>query len=471
MNVDRPLKMFKRTEGKRVNIPKEYSRYFCQRKSNRVKPRKMVACILVIGVLLYVYGGKVKAETTMTLDDCLKSAIENNKQLRLAKEKVTAARYKKKEAFGSYLPNLSVTGAYLYNHEINKISFLDREIELGARKSYLGRLNLTQPLYLGGKIFEANRQADIGWQLAMLDYEKQKDDLVFQVKQNFYTMLLAQQMVSISQAAYDVTAAHLKVSQGLYEEGKLSSYEVSRVKVQLANQKTTLLRAKNNYQLSVDALFNLLGGELSPETNFAGQLGYVEKPEKDYPSGLSQALQKRIEIRQLLLQEKISDSLVSLARSDYYPNIVVNSTFSRQNSSSLSAEQAWTNSWTTTLSVTMPLFEGLTTNARINQAKSQKEQILLTKALVIDGIKIEIKQAYFTYEQAKENLGGQGENVDTAKTNLQTAQERYKLGLMSDIEVRDAELSLTQAETNFYQAIYEYLIAQAKLEKAIGATL
>jgi outer membrane protein TolC len=291
------------------------------------------------------------------------------------------------------------------------------------------------------------------------------------VKQSFYTVLLAQQMVRINQEAYAVIAAHLKVSQALYNEGKMSNYDVSRVKVQLANQKTSLIKAQNNLKITVDALIIILGWEPSLETDFVGQLGYVEKPVKGYEEGLMQALGKRIEIRQLLLQEEAVNSLVSLARGGHLPNLLLNSIFSRQNSSGFGADQSWTNSWTTTVSLTIPLFEGFATNARIDQAKSQKEQILLTKAQLIDSIKIEVKQAYFTLDQAKDNIAGQSENVDTAKDNLRIAQERYKLGLMSDIEVRDAELTLTQAEINYYQATFEYITALAKVEKAIAETL
>ncbi|MBI5554868.1 MAG: TolC family protein [Elusimicrobia bacterium] len=348
---------------------------------------------------------------------------------------------------------------------------MGNEVALGVRKSYLGKLSLTQPLFMGGKIYASNRQAEIELRLVRLDYLKQRDDLIYQVKQSFYTVLLAQHMAQISQEAYEVTVAHLKVSQALYNEGKMSNYDVSRVKVQVANQKTNWLKAKNNFKIAVDALIIILGWEPALETKFVGQLGYVERPVKGYEEGLNQAVGQRIEIRQILLQEEISNNFVFMARSGHLPNLLLNSVFSRQNSSGFSAEQLWTNSWTTTLSLTIPLFEGFITTARVKQAKSQKEQILLTKAQLLDSIKIEVKQAYFSLDQAKENIAGQGENVDTAKENLRMAQQRYKLGLMSDIEVRDAELTLTQAEINYYQATYEYIMAEAKVEKVIGEIL
>ncbi|MDD5131745.1 MAG: TolC family protein [bacterium] len=422
--------------------------------------------ILVLLTGLIGVAGFIQAqERVLSLDECIKIALENNKQLLLFQEKTNDAEARKKEAASGYWPNISATGAYIYNHE------LYNQVDLDPRDSYLGKLSLTQPLFMGGKLYHANRQADIGLQLARWDYLKQRDDLLYQVKQSFYTVLLAQQLVRINQEAYAVVAAHLKVSQALYNEGKMSNYDVSRVKVQLANQKTSLIKAQNNLKITVDALINILGWEPSLETEFMGQLGYVEKPVKGYEEGLNQALGKRIELRQLLLQEEAADSSVSIARGGYWPNLLLNSAVSRQSYSLYSNGKIWTNSWTSTLSLTIPLFEGFATKARISQAKSQKEQVLLTKAQLIDSIKIEVKQAYFTLDQAKENIAGQSENVDTAKDNLRIAQERYKLGLMSDIEVRDAELTLTQAEINYYQATYEYIMAQAKVEKAIAETL
>ena len=118
----------------------------------------------------------------------------------------------------------------------------------------------------------------------------------------------------------------------------------------------------------------------------------------------------------------------------------------------------------------IPLFEGGATRSRVQQAVTQKEQVRLTREQLVNSITIEVKQAYYAFAQAQENISGQSQNVDTAKDNLRIAQERYKLGLMSDLEVRDAELTLTQAEINFYQAIYDYLVAQSRLYKSIGET-
>ncbi len=258
---------------------------------------KKLIIILNILVAVTVFAGSASLaqEKALSLDECLKIALENNKQLLLLQEKTNKAKAKKNETAGSYWPKISATGAYIYNHE------LYNEVDLDQPDSCLGKLSLTRPLFMGGKLYHSNRQADLGLQLAQWDYLKQRDDLLFQVKQSFYNVLLAQQMVRISQEAYEVVAAYLKVSQALYNEGKMSNYDVSRVKVQLANQKTSLIKAQNNLKISVDSLLNVLGREPLLETKIVGELDDVEKPVKEYEEGLNQALSKRIEIRQLML--------------------------------------------------------------------------------------------------------------------------------------------------------------------------
>lgn len=429
--------------------------------------------LAIAGLIAGLAAGWVRlsaGEQPLTLEDCLKVVSENNRSLKIAREKVKAAQARESEAFSGYLPSLSATGVYTYNHIINQVALFGQEINLNIHNNWSGRLSLSQPIYMGGKIDGNYRQADLGVELARLDYEKLREDILFQARVSFYDMLLARQMESISQEAYAVTAEHLQVSQALYDAGKLSAYDLSRVKVQLANQKTSLLKAKNNAQLAADSLLNILGWEPALDTEFIGQLGYAEKPYKNYEAGLASAMEYRLEMRELICQERISDSAISLAHSGYLPTLILGSSVSRQNNLPISPAEAWNNSWSTNLTLNISLFEGGATRSRVRQAQTQKEQARLSREQLARTITIEVKQAYYAFAQAQENISGQGQNVDTAKDNLRIAQERYRLGLMSDLEVRDAELSLTQAEINFYQATYDYLVAQARLFKSIGET-
>ena len=447
---------------------------------SRIKLKKYLLFIIVLFLVPLLRLPFSSAQTRLTLDDCINIALKNSKQLGVLQAKITATQAGKKEAFGGYLPQLNASLNY---NRLGKeptaqlpANFGGGQIAIGPEESLLGRLSLQQPLYLGGKVKQGNVQADLGYELAVLEYKKFQDDLVFNVKQSFYDVVLAKQLVGISREAYEVTEAHLKTSQALYNQGKISNYDVSRVKVQLANNRTNLLKARNNFRINQESLLTLSGFRSAgpeEEVEIFGQLSFFEKRVKDLESGLEQALTKRLELAQLDVQNKLNDSLIEVYRAGWRPSLVASGNYDYQNQTNrLSSKSGdWDTKWTANLTLNMPLFDGFTTRARVNQGMAQREQLKLNKEQLIDNIKLEIRQAYYNLEQAAENIKGQQENIDTAKDNLRIAQERYRLGLMSDIEVRDAELTLAQAETNYYQALFDYITAREKWEKVIGDTL
>ncbi len=439
----------------------------------QVSGRKLIHFILVCLATcnLQLVTDTVHGQEVLNLEKCIELALGNNQNIKIAEGEMNNAYWKKEEAFAGYLPQLNLTGTYLRKNA-TKIdpailaAMKSRSFSLStADEIYSGQLSLEQPLFTWGKIYQGNRQAALAYRLAKEDYQKVKNELVAQVKESFYGLLLAKQMVAISQEAVAVTEEHLKVTEILYKEGKVSQYDVSRVKVQLANAKTNLIKAKNGLKLAKEALLFLLNAKISGEADIRGELKYIGA-EIVQESALEEALNNRPEIKQMKLQEEIGKSLIKYSKAGNKPDIALTGNYNWQNNQ-LSAKD-WYDTWQALLVLSVPLFDGLSTRAKVKQSEASLEQIKLSKELVIEGIKLEVKQAFLDFQQAKESIEVQKENVETAKDNLRIAQERYKLGLMSNVEVRDAELTLTQAETNYYQAIADYLVALVKLEKATG---
>jgi len=430
----------------------------------------IVVLVLTLNFKPYTFNGLYGKEI-LTLEKCIEVALTNNQTIKIAEEKMLSAQWKINEAFAGYLPQVSVSGTYLRKKEpdipTQYLQGLGRSFSLAfAEEIYTGRLSLQQPVFTWGKIYQANRQAVLAYQVAKEEYLKTKNEIVGQVKETFYRLLLAKQMVIISQEAVEVTKEHLKVTETFYQEGKVSQYDVSRVKVQLANAQTNLIKAKNALKLARETLFYLLNTK-PDEVDVQGEMKYLPR-EIDLDTALKEALSNRPEIKQMKLQEEIGSSLVKLTKAGNKPNIVLTGNYDWQNDQ-LSTKD-WYDTWQALLVLNVPLFDGFSTRAKVKQSEVNLEQIKLSKDLVIESVKLEVKQSVLNFQQAKESIEAQKENVETAKDNLRIAQERYKLGLMSNIEVRDAELTLTQAETNYYQALADYLIALVKLEKATGTT-
>ncbi|MDD5687905.1 MAG: TolC family protein [Elusimicrobia bacterium] len=404
------------------------------------------------------------------LNRCLEIALKENPQIKIAEQKLESAKAKKGEAFAGYLPNISGTVSYLDRKEVNTsalsaITSVSPTFRFAfANEVYDNKLTLSQPVFMWGKIYQSNRQASLNYKYTDEEYRRTRQEIIYKVKEGFYKYILSKQLVAISKEAFDVTEAHLKVVEKFYNEGRSSSYDVSRAKVSLANEKTNLIRVENGFDLARQSLINILNiKEINVE--FTGGLEYVQL-DLNLDSLLNEAMNNRPEMKQVKLQEDISESLVRLTAAGNKPNIIITAYTEWQNTGW--EMKNWYNSWTALAVLNLPLFDGFSNYYKTKQVITSLEQIKLTREALEEGIKYEARAAYLNYKQAKDSIEANNENVDAAKENLVTAQKRFQLGLMTDIEVRDAQLALTQAETNYIQALYDYNVAIASLERAVG---
>ncbi|MBU2567868.1 MAG: TolC family protein [Elusimicrobia bacterium] len=451
--------------------------------------RKMSLVFMAIVLLSCFLMARISnsEENSLTLEECIETALKNNQGLKIAEQQLNSAKYSKIQAFGRFFPSLTLTGTYAKLSEVPEIKMATPQlayyppaagyvitgyetssIGFGGRESVTSRLSLTQPVFTGGKIRNSIRQAGYGYEIAKEEFRRTKNNLIFNVRKAFCSVLLAEIFVEISKEAKEVMQKHYEITQALYKEGKVSGYGVSKVKVQLVNSDTSLIKSQNNLELAKKFLFNLINQRDIEDRTITGTLeGEIEKPE-DLEYYVQGALKNRPEIKQSEYQQKISKSLVKLAIAENLPNISLVGNYEYQKPYYFVDE--WTGVWSGMVMLNYPILDGLgiSNYGKIKSAKTIEMQTEIAKDQLEDGIKLEVEKAYLNLTESAERISAQKENVENAKENLKIAQERYRLGLMSDIEVRDTQLALTQAEVNYFQTLYDYKIAQAEIMKDIG---
>lgn len=425
--------------------------------------------LAMVAFALQVLFGVAFAEEILTLERCIDLALANNHDLKIAQKRILESKGRKQEAFGNFLPMLSASGSYTRLEESPRMSVLfggmEQTFELGPDYSYSTQLTLRQPLFAWWKIYHRDEQARLNYRRVDEEYKEVKNSLIFDVKRAFYNLLLARQFVIIAKEAVDVTDSHYKTARALYKEGRVSDYDVSRAKVQLVNNQTRLIKARNNLKLAREELSLLLNTKLEEDWKVEGDFPR-EKREVSLQDALGKALRERSEIRQLMIQEKVGKVSIKLARAENRPNLDFLANYQYINP--FYNREEWGGTWNVILSLNFPLFSGLSDLGRVNQAKAGLEQVKILRNQVEERIKLEVRKAIFDMEEARERIEAQEENVELARKNLGIAEERYRQGLMSEIELRDAQLSLTQAETDYFQALYDYNVAGAFLDRAIG---
>jgi outer membrane protein len=427
---------------------------------------KPIMFILTISFLLF-HTYLVFGETyNLNLDQCLQTSYQNNKNLLQLEEKINSARYKIDEARSGFFPQLSLSGSYT---RLGKIPSYDvgggMKFSLGTENNYNLSLSYQQPLFTWGKIRSGYDISKYNLSLTKEEYRKTKQDIKFNVVNLFYNILLAKELIKVREESIARIEDHLKAVQERYDKGYASEFDVLRVKVQLANAKPLLTQAKNLSLLTMNNLKNILGISLSDSVNLEGTLDF-EPIEIEKSQAEEFAFKNRSELKSITHQRGIGQKALAIAKANNKPNLfgLANYEYKRP----FYSKDEWETDWNFTFQVSVPIFDGFLTRSKIRQARSDLKQLDIAENEVQDFIKLEISQAISDLNLAKENILSQEENVKQAKESLRIAKVQYQQGMITNIEEMDTELSLTIAQTNYLQALSDYLIAKAKYEKAIG---
>jgi len=441
-------------------------------------------------------SGQEASNQTLTLQESINAALADNLSVKAALEKVETAEQKVNEARGGFMPSLSASGSYTYFGKLPTVDIDfglppelmqmlgdgtqseedsgDEGISIVPEDTYSAGLSIQQPLFMWGMIYNNYKQSKLSLEAARQELETVKQQVILDVTTSFYGVLLTAELVKVTGMAVDQVQAHVKTAQDLVDAGVATNFDLLRAKVQLANTKSQFIRVQNALRLSKDAFKNNIGMDLDTQINVEGKLVYSPL-EVDLNQLINSAMENRPEIKQLQFQEQAGEKFVSLAKAGNKPNLVLVGNYNYESNADTLGDafhgDEWKDSWNVTLALQVPIFDGLKTRAQVKQAKSGLRQIQIGKEQLADGIGMEVRAAFFGLQESSELLKVQEETVQQAQESLRIANLRYKNGMITNVELMDAELAFTQAQTNQFNALHDYVIAVAKLEKASAAKL
>jgi outer membrane protein len=429
-------------------------------------PFRYLAQIVLILFVFVNFCHAQQRTLNLNLDECLESAYEKNKTLLQLEERTNSAKYQIDEARSSFYPQFSFSGSYTRLGELPSYDVGGgTKFTLGTENNYNLSLSYQQPLFTWGKIQAGYDISKYNFSLTREEYRKIKQDIKFNVLSLFYNILLAKELIKVREESIARIEDHLRTVQERYDKGYASEFEVLRVKVQLANAKPPLTQAKNLYQLTMNNLKNILGISLTDSVNLEGTLDF-EPIEVKQSQAEKFAFKNRSELKSIFHQKRIGQEALIIAKATNKPNLLGSANYEYKRP--FYSKDEWETDWNLTFLVNIPIFDGFLTRSKIRQARSDLKQLDIAEEQVQDFIKLEINQAISDLTLAEENILSQVENVKQAKESLRIAKVQYQQGMITNLEEMDTELALTIAETNYLQALADYLIAKAKYEKAIG---
>ncbi len=410
----------------------------------------------------------------LTVEDSIRLALAQNPSHLASQERVEAAQSVVREAVAGFFPSLNAQGLKTLDEKVIELEFPSlipgeppQRVAIDFTRDYQFSLSLSVPLFTGGRLLGGFRQANYNLKSTEESVRKSRHETVFNTKRAFYGILLAKDFIRVAEEAVSLAEklhSNIKVQ---YEVGVASQFDLLRSEVQLANLKPQLIQARNNLKVMDLGLKTILGLDLNTEIEVKGKLVYQEM-EPDLESCLAKALQNRPEIIQLNYQQKMAREGLKMAKGARLPSISISGQYNYWADKFSFAKDNWQSYYAVNLVFSMPIFNGFATSARIAQSHALINELELNQKGLVEMLKFEVRQAVLKINEAKETLQSQGKNVEQAQESVRIAELNFKEGLITVLDMNQAQTALTQAKTHYSQALYDYVMALAELNKAMG---
>ena len=433
----------------------------------------MIIILLIFCLVTFSFS---QERITLTLEETIHLALSQNPYHLAAAERMESARAEVREAVAGFFPSLNAQGLHTLDEKLFELEFPDpltgqsQRFSVDFTRDYQFSLSLSLPLFTGGRLTSAYKQAKYNLSSTEEAVRQSEHLTVFNAKAAFYGFLLAREFVKVAEEAVEVAEKHFKNVRALYEVGMASKFDLLRSEVEMANLKPQLIRARNNLKITELNLKTLLGLELAQPIEIKGELSY-QPYEPNLRECLTQALSNRPELKQLGYQKKMAGQMLKIARASRLPSIALSGTYNYWADRLNFKEENWQNYYSVNLALSLPIFNGFSASAQIAQSKAMIRELELTNKGLLDRVKFEVRQATLKIQEAKESLLSQEKNVEQAQESLRIAELNFSEGMVTTLDVSSAQAALTQAKTNYTQALYDYVVSLAQLDKAMGIGL
>ena len=434
----------------------------------------------LIILLVSLSAGSADAQDyiDLTLDRAVEIALNQNRDIIQAKEETARADFRITEAASAAYPQ--VNGSWTFDKNLKPqvfvISFPDsagrlqkNRLKIGTDHSLNIGANLTQPIWVGGKVGTALEAAKIYKKMSGETFESVQQNVVTGVASGFYIILLAHEMVGITRESLELAEKHLDNVQVLHDAGAATDYDLLRARVHVANIKPDLLEAENNVKIAMLRFRDILG--IDPATPLTVS-GALSEPDTTLFSLTDHetALSKRPDFKATEYNVDLQQKAVRIALGDFLPTITAGTTFAYSgmfDTFKYDAED-WNPYWYANVSVTFPIFTGFRNYSLYKQAKVDYRKAQTSLRKTRNSIVIEVDEGVMNLRNACKQIDSQSMNVREAEKAVQIAESLYANGRATQLEVLDAQLALEVSKTNRANVLYEGKVAEISLKKSLG---
>ncbi len=443
----------------------------------------------------------------LSLEDALKVALSENVSVKVADKEIEKAEYAKKGTYASLFPQVDATGSY--QRTIKKqVMYMDIDssamggmgtggsdesgsdgsdgsdgtdsgdsgsstsaagFSVGRWNTFNAGVSASLPI-VNAQLWKSIQISGDAVELAVEQARSSRLDMVTQVKQAYYAVLLAKEAFKVYKDVYENAVENFGLAEKKYNAGKASELEYTRAKANVAAAVPNVYSSESQVILALWQLKAVMGVDLDMDMDVAGSLDDYAAEMRYMSEDENSDLSGNTSLRQLAIQAEQLAKTVQMQKYAYLPTLAVSysySIYAMENDFKFS-NYKWSPYSYAGLSLSIPIFSGGKRYNDVRQAKVNQAELDLQRVDTERQLKISVRQYLTSMETDMKSYYSALDAVELAQKAYDISTKSFNVGKSTLTDLNDARLTLTQAELSRSQAVYDYMVAKSNLEKTLG---
>ncbi|MEW6319995.1 MAG: efflux RND transporter permease subunit [Acidobacteriota bacterium] len=414
------------------------------------------------------------APMTLTFDAALERAMIANQALKVAEAQVRESRARVAEARTNFLPSVNLAFAYTPAQRFPLIRIPagvfgpnEQTFEAGFTRENIMQLDISQPLYTGGRLEHAYGLQAASLDASTLALDRARQEIHYRVVETFYGALMSAERLRVADHQIALAETQLALARARFAAGTVARLDVLQAEVQLANARAARIQAKAAVDTAQQALRTVLSLPQSQPLVLQGTLDEV--PLSLDRDALDRSLPTRPDLRAFAARRDMAGHAVALANAEWKPSLAFTGNLQYQEDGLGRLLNNDNQSYTFGLALRVPLFSAPGAAARRGAAEAQRQQAEHGLHAATDGARLELESAWTALEASAEVVRTQEKALELARESVSIAQVSYENGVITSAELNDAQVRLLETEWNLMQAKYSRIVNAARARAAAGA--
>jgi len=433
-------------------------------------------------IILLMFAGSAmsaEAQLALSLDECIQIALNDNPTIKVKEMEITRVDYSHKEALGQLLPTINLAGQYTRNLSLQTM-YMDTPngtmaIKMGSDNTHAAGFQAQIPLVVP----QLWKSIKLSENQILQNYENaraNKLSLVNQVEKAYYALMLAQDSKRVIEENHATAQLNADIYKKKYDLGAASEYDVLRANVAVTNLEPSILEAENSINALKLQLKLLMGMDVRTDFTPSQQLsdfkGEMYARALSNTLGSDTTLANNTSLKSLDLQTDYLKKALDVQKMAWYPTLSGSASlmWHSMNNGSPFTGLRWSRASSVGLTLAFPIFQGGQRYYKQKQAQIAFDEMKWQRENLERSLHVQVETQNDAIAKSLKQIESNEGGVKMAEKANDIMQQSFKIGAASFIQLRDTEDALMAARLAYYQAIYNYLVAESDLEYVLGNT-